>query len=155
MGEFKNIFKELRTSAGLTQVEMAEKLNISRSTIGMYEIGNREPDFETLEKIADFFNVDIDYLLGRTNKTTILPSTAGENYKNSHPTLNQKDERDIAKDVNNIMEKLTSGEAGPAAYDGEQLSPEAAELFKEELEIALKRLKLINKEKYNPHKNKK
>lgn len=82
MGNFCNIFKKLRTSSGLTQVEMAEKLGISRSTIGMYETGAREPDFETLEKIADYFNVDIDYLLGRTDKTTLLPESIGHYYLN-------------------------------------------------------------------------
>lgn len=82
MGNFQNIFKRLRTSSGLTQAEIAEKLGISRSTIGMYETGAREPDFETLEKIADFFNVDIDFLLGRTDKTTMLPETAGHYYLN-------------------------------------------------------------------------
>ena len=82
MGDFQNIFKRLRNSCGLTQAEMAEKIGISRSTIGMYETGAREPDFETLEKIADFFNVDIDYLLGRTDKTTILPETVGQYYLN-------------------------------------------------------------------------
>ena len=39
----------------------------------MYERGNRQPDFDTLELIADFFNVDVDYLLGRTDKTTYIP----------------------------------------------------------------------------------
>lgn len=82
MGNFQNIFKRLRSSSGLTQVEMAEKLGISRSTIGMYETGAREPDFETLEKIADFFNVDTDYLLGRTEQTTVLPETVGHYYLN-------------------------------------------------------------------------
>lgn len=48
----------------------------------MYETGAREPDFETLEKIADFFNVDIDYLLGRTEKTALLPETIGHYYLN-------------------------------------------------------------------------
>lgn len=67
MGSFQNIFKELRIASGMTQTETAEKLGISRSTIGMYETGAREPDFETLEKIADFFHVNMDYLLGRTN----------------------------------------------------------------------------------------
>lgn len=76
MGNFQNIFKQLRLSSGYTQIEMAQKLGISRSTIGMYETGAREPDFETLETIADFFNVDIDYLLGRTDKTTILPESS-------------------------------------------------------------------------------
>ena len=52
------------------------------------------------------------------------------------------------------MEKLTAGEDGPASYNGEELSPDAAELFRDELEIALKRLKIINKEKYTPKKYK-
>lgn len=92
MGDFQNIFKRLRNSCGLTQAEMAEKIGISRSTIGMYETGAREPDFETLEKIADFFNVDIDYLLGRTDKTTILPETVGQYYLNDET-------RQIAQEV--------------------------------------------------------
>ena len=69
--------------------------------------------------------------------------------------LNSRDRRDIAKDVNSIMEKLSNKEYGPAAFNGEELTEASAELFKEELGIALKRLKLINKEKYNPNKNKK
>ena len=75
--------------------------------------------------------------------------------KEKSPELTARDERDIAKDLNNIMQKLTSGEAGPASYDGEELDPEAAELFRDELEIALRRLKIINKEKYTPKKYKK
>lgn len=92
MGNFQNIFKRLRTSSRLTQAEMAEKLGISRSTIGMYETGAREPDFETLEKIADFFNVDTDYLLGRTEKTSILPETIDHYYLNDET-------REIAQEV--------------------------------------------------------
>lgn len=73
MGSFQSVLKSLRKSSGLTQDELANKLDVSRSTIGMYESGAREPDYETLETIADFFNVDTDYLLGRTTKTTVLP----------------------------------------------------------------------------------
>lgn len=82
MGDFQNVFKRLRTSSGLTQTEFAKKIGISRSTIGMYETGAREPDFEILERIADFFNVDMDYLLGRTDKTVLLPETVGKYYLN-------------------------------------------------------------------------
>lgn len=78
MGNFPNVLKSLRTSMGLTQADLAKALKISRSTIGMYEKGAREPDFETLETIADFFNVDIDYLMGRTNKTTKVIDPNGE-----------------------------------------------------------------------------
>lgn len=75
MAEFYTIFKLLRTKSGLSQQELADKLNISKSSVNMYERGERQPNFETLEIIADFFNVDIDYLLGRTDKTTLLPES--------------------------------------------------------------------------------
>lgn len=75
MGKFQNVLKGLRTSYGLTQNELSKSLKMSRSTIGMYEKGAREPDFETLELIADYFNVDTDYLLGRTDKTTVIPQS--------------------------------------------------------------------------------
>lgn len=64
MGVFAARLKKLRTDEGLTQNELAPELGISRSTLGMYETGKREPDFETLETIADFFNVDMNYLIG-------------------------------------------------------------------------------------------
>lgn len=80
MGNFENVLKKLRTSAGMTQEELAKRLGVSRSTIGMYESGSRKPDPAALESIADLFNVDVDYLLGRTQKTTLLPESAGQYY---------------------------------------------------------------------------
>ena len=66
MANFGSILKDLRTSRGITQGELATMLEVSRSTVGMYETGGREPDFETMEAIADIFNVDMDYLMGRS-----------------------------------------------------------------------------------------
>jgi transcriptional regulator with XRE-family HTH domain len=63
----KDRLKTLRNEKNLTQRELARLLNLSPSTIAMYETGQRFPDPETLKKIADFFNVSIDYLLGRTD----------------------------------------------------------------------------------------
>ena len=60
--KFGDVFRQLRIDQNLTQAEMARKLGISRSAVGMYEQGKREPDFETLEAIADYFNVTLDYL---------------------------------------------------------------------------------------------
>lgn len=148
MSKFSNILKTLRNSHGLTQGELAKQLKMSRSTIGMYESGAREPDFETLELIADYFNVDIDYLLGRSSKTTYIP------HKLEEPELTDKDERDIKKDLDSLMDKLNSKEYGPAAYDGEEIPEEDQELFAGQLELMLRRLKKINKVKYNPYKNK-
>ncbi len=72
MSKFSTIFKNLRINNGYTQQELANRLGVSRSAVGMYENGEREPDFETLEAIADFFNVDMDYLMGRSNKITTI-----------------------------------------------------------------------------------
>lgn len=58
--------KQLRKERGLSQDQLAKILGVSRSTVGMYETGKREPDFESCEAIADFFNVDMDYLIGRS-----------------------------------------------------------------------------------------
>lgn len=57
--------KELRTKRGYSQAELAEKLHVSKSTISMIESGARKPSVEVLEMIADFFNVDVDYLRGK------------------------------------------------------------------------------------------
>ena len=59
--------KKLRMKSGLTQAELADKIKVSPSSIGMYEQGRRTPDLEVLSKIATYFQVSIDYLLGRTN----------------------------------------------------------------------------------------
>lgn len=68
MAEFKDRVKKLRLEHNLTQDELAQELGISRSTIGMYETGKREADYETLESLADYFNVDMNYLIGWTDE---------------------------------------------------------------------------------------
>lgn len=69
---FGNNLKRLRQEKKLTQQKLADILGISRSAIGMYENGEREPDFETLEAIADFFNVRLDELIS-SKKDNIVP----------------------------------------------------------------------------------
>ena len=58
--------KELRNRDGITQADLSAMLNVSPSTVGMWEQGRREPDFHYLTRIADIFNVSTDYLLGRS-----------------------------------------------------------------------------------------
>lgn len=69
--------------------------------------------------------------------------------------LTDKDNRDIARDMENIRSKLLSGSDGPLYYDGEPIPEEDAELLLGQIELMMRRLKPINKEKYNPNKNKK
>lgn len=68
MPEFKDMLKYFRMREKLSQSELAEKLGVSTSRISMYEAGRREPDFETEEKIADFFNTDLNTLRGRDSE---------------------------------------------------------------------------------------
>lgn len=67
MSDFKNIFLSLRNEKKYNQETMAKELSVSKSTIAMWETGKRLPSPELYEQIADYFNVDIDYLYGRTN----------------------------------------------------------------------------------------
>lgn len=67
MAEFKDIIKKLRTEKNMSQAELASELNISNSSVAMWEIGKRYPSKELYEQIADLFNVDIDYLYGRVS----------------------------------------------------------------------------------------
>lgn len=68
---FADNLKYFRKRERLTQKELADKLGVSRSAIAMYEKSSREPDFETLENIADFFNVNMSTLLGEKEKEPI------------------------------------------------------------------------------------
>lgn len=67
MGEKWSRLITLREERKLSQVEVARALGMSRSGFSMYELGQREPDMETVRKMADYFNVTTDYLLGRVN----------------------------------------------------------------------------------------
>lgn len=60
--------KELRINKKMTQEELGKKINVTKVSISGYENGNRSPDTETLQKIADTFGVTTDYLLGRSDK---------------------------------------------------------------------------------------
>ncbi|PET03963.1 transcriptional regulator [Bacillus cereus] len=65
MKTFGNIIRDLRKQKGITQKELAQSLQLSESTIGMYERNERQPDYNTLIRIADYFRVSTDFLLGR------------------------------------------------------------------------------------------
>lgn len=60
---------QLRKSRKLSQYELADRLGFSRGQVANYEQGKREPDYATLQKFADFFEVSTDYLLGRNDET--------------------------------------------------------------------------------------
>ena len=65
--DFKNIILALRNERGFSQEQLAKVLHVSKSTVAMWETGQRLPSVEKYEEIADYFNVSIDYLMGRTD----------------------------------------------------------------------------------------
>ena len=64
---FAERLKELRKDKNMTQVQLAEALGVSKGTVAMWEIGKREPNFETLNRLSDIFDKRIDYILGNSN----------------------------------------------------------------------------------------
>lgn len=138
------VFEQLLQKYGVTPYKVAKEAGVTQTALSNWKSGRSTPTTKTLQKIADYFGVTLDFLL-----------TGKEVPQKNEPSLTLKDERDISKDIDRIMQKLSSKEDGPASYDGEELDQEAADLFRDELELALRRLKLINKEKYTPKKYKK
>lgn len=134
--------KYLRAKRGITQAELAEALGVGKSTISMYEVGAREPDFEMLENIADYFNVDMMFL--------VRPNAAEQE---KAPTLTKKDERDIARDLEAIMAELEAG--GDMMFDGDPMTPEARESIMSAMRLGLEAAKAKNKERFTPHKYRK
>jgi len=60
--------KQLRLEAHMTQEDLAKELRVSKGAVGNWETGIRRPSPETLEEMSDLFNINMDYLLGRTDK---------------------------------------------------------------------------------------
>lgn len=83
MAKFSERLRQLRTARDLSQMEFAKLIGISKSSVNMYERGEREPGLETLEQIADYFNVDMDYLLGKSD--TVNKSNWLFSFPNIHP----------------------------------------------------------------------
>lgn len=140
------IFSELLQKYGVTPYKVSKETGVSQSTLSDWKRGISTPKPDKLQKIADYFGVSLTYLL--TGNTT-------EPEKEKAPELNARDERDIKKDLDSLREKLANKEFGPAAYDGQEIPDEDIDLFLGQVELMLRRVKVKNKEKYNPNKNKK
>ncbi len=136
---------KLRTKNKKTQQDMADLLGITRPAYTAYESGTRKPDYETLQKLADYFEVSVDYLLGRTDD----PTPPGEKAK-PYYALTEKDERDIARDLERMMSDLESNEA--MAFYGEPMDEETRELIRISLENSMRLAKEMAKKKFTPKK---
>ena len=91
---------ELRNKKGLSQYELAERLGFSRGKLANYEQGSRQPDYDTLLKLSEYFGVSTDYLLGRTDEMNGRVSI--ELMKAFAEILNRRYELDIIKTNRNL-----------------------------------------------------
>lgn len=103
---------KLREERGWTQEKTASMIDISRAALSHYEKNRREPDPHTLTKLADLFNVSVDYLVGRTNS----PDQTLE-----EPIRQFVDQLELSD--SEILKKYT------LAIDGKELTPEEARRF--------------------------
>lgn len=108
---FASILKELRKSAKYTQDQLAEALSVPVRTYGSWERGERQPDFETLSKIADFYNVTADYLLGRPPmKVVPLEGDPPEEMEGYHHFVFEPDEQLDENDMAPLIRKILAEE---------------------------------------------
>ena len=116
----------LRKERKLSQRELAKELNIGNSTLAMYELEKREPDFNTLQKIADYFDVSTDYLLGRTDiKKSELD--------------NEEEEKDIEKAIDELLQQ------NGLMLCGDELDDEALLLLRDSIRTTIKLMRANKK----------
>ncbi|MCC0660702.1 helix-turn-helix transcriptional regulator [Clostridioides sp. ZZV14-6154] len=87
--------KSLRLEKNMTQEEFAESLCISRPALSLYESNKRKPDFEVLKKIAEYFNVSIDFLLDNNIKD-----------KTNYPNKNNSSSNEIDEEVEVLVDMI-------------------------------------------------
>lgn len=133
------IIANLRKKRSLSQAQLAKTLNIGTSTLGMYETGKRTPNPEILEKLADFFHVSVDYLLGRSKEE-----------KEPYYELTDKEKNDIAIQAEKLMQGIESGEN--LNFYGEPATEEQKERLVIAIQTAMEMNKRKAKKKFTPKK---
>ena len=83
----KNRLRELRLERGLRQIDVAKQLGFSAQSLGYYENWVNKPDPETLIRLADFYEVSIDYLLCREDEYGMISANASERYSSDEMQL--------------------------------------------------------------------
>lgn len=135
-----DIIAGLCKKQNLAVTALERELGFGRGSIG--KLRNGKTTFDRLQKIANYFDVPVEYLLNV------------EDFSSTENPLTSKDERDITKTVNELMEKLDSNDGAPLFYDGEEMDEQTKLLFRNQLNSLVTTVKEINKVKYNPNKNK-
>lgn len=96
--------KMLRSEKKITQEELGKVVNVTKVSISGYENGNRTPDTETLQKLADFFNVSTDYLLGRADTKNENKSNGLQGWlRTENEDLSESERDELEKDIEDYL----------------------------------------------------
>ena len=120
-----------------TRQDMCDALGVKYTTFTDWVKGNSYPRIDKIELMANYFGI---------SKADLVEERS---------TLTARDERDIQRDLDRIMEEIRKGDNGPLYYNGVEISDASVNLLQNAIEFALRETKIENKVKYNPHKNKK
>ena len=135
-GRLRGLRKE-KTSKSMK--EFGKLFGLSESAIGMYERNERKPDYETLEKMANYLDTTVGYLItGQEEKS-----------EDQHAISKEKDEIDIAKRLEQFKRDIENSDG--LAFSGEPMSDEAKESLIESMKFIYEQTQRINK-KYTPKK---
>lgn len=135
------IFEQLLQEHNLTAYKVAKEAGVTQTALSNWKQGRSTPTTKTLQKIADYFGVTIDYLM--TGVTT----------DDKTSKLTSRDERDIEKILESTRERLMSQEG--LMFDGNPATPEAIESILAAMRVGMEMAKEKNKEKYTPKKYRK
>lgn len=139
------IFAQLCKQHGVTPYKVSKETGVSQPTLSEWKKGTYTPKQDKLQKIADYFGVTLDYLMGNTHADEQTPPEMQK-----APTLNKKDERDIARRLEETLNLLESSDA--LMFDGEPLDQESMDLLKTSLQNQYTLAKKIAKQKFTPKK---
>lgn len=131
------IIKELAKSKKISISELERVLGVSNGFLVKWK--TRKPNPIVLEEIADYFNVSVDYLLGRTEKKRYYD-------------LTEKDERDIQKELQSLIDDLSNADGMAFSKKDGEMSEATREALIISLENALRISKIEAKKKYTPKK---
>lgn len=137
--------EELRTDKGLTKKEVAKILGIHESTYGKYELGKREPDFDMFNRLAQYYDVSADYLLGRSdvpNPKNDPQFSFNTNFNQLNPLTGKKMTSREKTQYREVMEN-----AAHALFFDEAISERDKELFFESVTEAFWEAKRLNRRK--------
>ena len=142
-----SVFVKLMEEKGLTPYRVAKETGVTQATLSRWKTGKVNPSLETLQILAEYFHVSIDYLTGKSSEEKEKVSNTQK-----APALNKRDERDIKKKMEEMLDLFNSDEA--LMFDGEPLDDETRQLLKDSYENQLRMTKALAKEKYTPNKYK-